>query len=166
MARSVTGTTAIINTETPNGLGLKATFAGGTAPTTADTFAPGCLLINRNSGEQFINVGTSAAPVWDSTEEVLNPQETILVTGAISPIGHTIIDSAAGAITGTLGSATTPGTIKTITMQDATASSTVSITNHVTSDPEVATFDAVDETLVLVWTGTEWATIHASATFA
>jgi hypothetical protein len=164
MNKSVTGTTAIITDEV-EGLAIEATFAGGALPSTADTFAPGCRLVNSNSGVTYINIGTSAVPSWDSNVETLNPQETATGTYTLSPYGHTIIDSSAGAVTGTLGSAATPGTIKTITMQDATASSTVSITNHVTSDPEVATFDAVDETLVLVWTGTEWATIHASATF-
>ena len=50
-------------------------------------------------------------------------------------------------------------------MTDATTSSTISITNHQTSDPEVATFDAVDETGVFLWTGTEWVTIFATCTF-
>jgi hypothetical protein len=64
-----------------------------------------------------------------------------------------------------LADAPVPGRLTTIVMQEATASSTVSIAHHVTSDPEVATFDAVDETLVLIWTGTEYATIYATATF-
>ena len=35
---------------------------------------------------------------------------------------------------------------------------------HETSDPEVFTFDAVNELLVLVWAGFEWATLKATAT--
>ena len=50
-------------------------------------------------------------------------------------------------------------------MSDDTTSSTVSITNHQTSDPEVATFDAVDETWVGMWSGTEWITLFATCTF-
>lgn len=76
----------------------------------------------------------------------------------------TEIDSSGGAVTGTLGSGDHVGQIKTVVMTDATNSSTVSVTNHETSDPEVFTFDALDECLVLVWTGTEWATIKATAT--
>lgn len=79
--------------------------------------------------------------------------------------GFTKIDSSGGAITGTLGSGSFIGQIKTIVMTDATTSSTVSATNHETSDPEVATFDAVDETWILMWTGTEWITIKATCTF-
>ena len=75
------------------------------------------------------------------------------------------LDSTAGAISMTVGSGTYVGQILTIVMTNATASSTVTITNHQTSDPEVATFDAVDETGVFMWTGTEWITIFATCTF-
>jgi len=50
-------------------------------------------------------------------------------------------------------------------MTEASNSSTVSIALHESSDPEVATFNAVDEYLVLEWSGTEWVTIKATATF-
>ena len=68
--------------------------------------------------------------------------------------------------TGTLGSGEYTGQIKTIVMAvDGGDDWIVTITNHETSDPEVATFDAVDEYLTLVWTGTEWATIANTCTF-
>jgi len=84
---------------------------------------------------------------------------------ALSVYGSTVLDSSGGAITGTLGSGTFIGQIKTIVMTDATTSSTISITNHETSDPEVATFDAVDEVGVFLWSGTEWVTLYATCTF-
>lgn len=92
---------------------------------------------------------------------------TEVATGTYTLTGYgvTTIDSSAAAVTGTLGDGDRIGRLKTIVMTNADNSSTVSITNHVTSDPEVATFDAIDETLLLLWTGTEWATVHASATF-
>jgi hypothetical protein len=164
MATSIAGTNVLVQDE-QGGLAIDATFAGGTPPTTTGVFAPACRLVNINSGVVYRNVGTTASPSWDADTELQNRQETITVTGTISSFGHTIIDSTAGAIVGTLGAGTTPGQIKTITMQNATASSTVSITNHQTSDPEVATFDAVDETGVFMWTGTEWVTIFATCTF-
>ena len=74
----------------------------------------------------------------------------------------TEINSSGGAVTGTLGSGPKIGFVKTIVMTNATASSTVSVTNHETSDPEVITFAAVDDTAVLMWTGTEWITITLS----
>lgn len=50
------------------------------------------------------------------------------------------------------------GTTKVMTMSVAGNDADISVTNHVTSDPEVFRFNAVDEALVLIWTGTEWAT--------
>ena len=91
-------------------------------------------------------------------------------TPALSPWGTSIINSATRAVDGTLGSAgTTGGTdesgigiIKTIVMTEASNSSTVSVSNHETSDPEIITFAAVDDTAVLMWTGTEWITLKLS----
>jgi len=80
-------------------------------------------------------------------------------------LGTAYINSVGGAITGTLGSGYYIGQTKTIVMTEATTSSTISITNHQTSDPEVATFDAIDETGIFMWTGTEWITIFATCTF-
>lgn len=75
------------------------------------------------------------------------------------------LDSSGGAITGTLPDGIFPGQRKTIVMTDATTSSTVTATHHVTSHPEIATFNAVDETWILEWTGTEWVTIYNTCTF-
>jgi len=92
-------------------------------------------------------------------------QTATAAAAVIIPGSTTYLDSTSNAINGTLADDTVPGRLTTIVMQQASNSSTISIAHHVTSDPEVATFDAVDETLVLVWTGTEYATVHASATF-
>ena len=92
-------------------------------------------------------------------------QETATGTFTLSASRSTSIDSSGGAVTGTLGDGDYIGQLKTIVMTEASNSSTVSITNHETSDPEVATFDAVDEYLLLVWTGTEWATVSNTCTF-
>ena len=104
-------------------------------------------------------------PLVTSAENAVEAVQTVIASGAITPGAVTYLNSAGGAIAGTLADDTVPGRLTTIVMQEATASSTVSIAHHVTSDPEVATFDAVDETLVLIWTGTEYATIYATATF-
>jgi len=69
------------------------------------------------------------------------------------------IDSSGNAVGAILGPGYYVGQIKTIVMTDATNSSTVTVNNHVTSDPEVATFDAVGETWTLIWLGTEWGTL-------
>lgn len=103
--------------------------------------------------------------VVEIESEMAGVQETFTTgTVTLSPKGVTVLN-AVGAITGTLGSGNYIGQIKVITMQTTSTSSTVSLTNHQTSDPEVATFDAIDETGVFMWTGTEWITIFATCTF-
>jgi len=94
--------------------------------------------------------------------------ETVLAgTVTLNSHGTSMLDSAGGAITGTLGTPanTTPGQFKCIVYDWCTCTSTVSISLHETSDPEVATFDAVDEYGLFMWTGTEWVTISATCTF-
>jgi len=95
-------------------------------------------------------------------------EETETVTAASPTLtihGGTALDSTSTAITATLGDGHYIGQLKTIVMTDASNSSTVSATHHETSDPKVATFDAVDEYWLLVWTGTEWATVSNTCTF-
>jgi len=90
--------------------------------------------------------------------------------------GYTELNSNGGAITATLGDGIRIGDIKTIVMSEATTSSTVTIakldnengipsTAGLGGDGEVATFDALDETWVGIWTGTEWTTLRATCTF-
>jgi len=118
------------------------------------------MIITTGTGKNVIVTGGA----------ILGEQETV-TTGSptLKSHGATNLDSSGGAITGTLGSpaktSSAVGQMKTIVMIDATTSSTISITNHQTSDPEVATFDAIDETWVGLWTGTEWVTIFATCTF-
>lgn len=91
--------------------------------------------------------------------EAVTGAETIDAWGA-SELDGTSAGGAGAALT--LGSATVTGTIKTISMQEATTSFTLTVTNHNTTDPEEFLFDAVDEALTLNWTGTEWITLNAT----
>jgi len=100
-----------------------------------------------------------------AVSEEVQVAETATGTYTLDATVATEIDSSAAAVTGTLGDGDYVGQLKTIVMTDASNSSTVSITNHETSDPEVATFDAVDEYWLGVWTGTEWATVSNTCTF-
>ena len=101
--------------------------------------------------------------VWNEiarVPDIASATETLTAASpTLIPVGVTVIDSTSNAVNGTLGSATSIGTVKTIVMTNASNSSTISVTNHSTSDPEVITFDAIDETAVLLWNGTEWITI-------
>jgi len=115
--------------------------------------------------EQGFKVGDVV--VADANGNLAVQAETVTtVAPALSTFGSSAIDSSANAVDATLAAGTYIGQIKVIVMTEASNSSTVSIANHQTSDPEVATFDAVDETGVFMWTGTEWITLFATCTFA
>ena len=119
-------------------------------------------ICHDNGGANFTFDGASCSFAFG------NVPDTETLTGVVTLnyfIGAGEIDSSGGAVTGTLADGQFIGQIKTIVMTNATASSTVSISHHQTSDPEVATFDAVDETGVFMWTGTEWITLFATCTF-
>ena len=92
--------------------------------------------------------------------------------------GSSALDSSGGAITATLPDGTHIGQVKTIVMTDQTTLSTVAITHHddvdgipaydgsvPSGDGEIGTFNLLDETWVLMWTGTEWTTLRATCTF-
>jgi len=88
--------------------------------------------------------------------------ETATGTFTCKPWGVTNINSGSGAVTATLGDGQYAGQQKLVVMTNSDNASTLSVTNHETSDPEVFAFDAVDDALKLEWTGTEWITIANS----
>ena len=95
-----------------------------------------------------------------------NGEEITAGTSDLQHWSYSELNSSGGAIAGTLPDGTWIGQRKTIVMTDATASSTVSCTHHVTSHPEIATFEAVGETWILEWTGAKWVTVYATCTFS
>lgn len=110
---------------------------------------------------------TSADSVWvhdniydGCTTNHTNSSQTVIGTITLSTKGTSLIYSAAGAVTATLPDGDEVGQIKIIKMSNATANSTVSVTHHETSDPEVFEFGAVTDILVLMWNGLEWVTIN------
>lgn len=123
------------------------------------TFANSSVVDQSLAVQNWLNNTTDLVLNVDLTA---SSQETATGTFTLSSEGVTLIDSSGGAVTGTLGNGYYRGQEKTIIMTDATNSSTVSVTNHETSDPEVITFAAVDDTARLLWTGTEWITIVLS----
>jgi len=96
------------------------------------------------------------------------PRE-VVTTGSPALItkGITRLNSTTGAITAILADGVNIGDRKIIYMHNSSTvnSSTVTIANHATSDPEVATFDADYEYLELEWNGTDWTTIANTCTF-
>lgn len=124
----------------------------------AGTSWTGPLKIKKSDGTKVTFVDADGITVI-ALEEATTASPTFAVSGS------TTIDSSSNAVDGTLGSGTYIGQIKVFVMTEASNSSTVTITNHQTSDPEIATFNAIDETGVFMWTGTEWVTIFATCTF-
>jgi hypothetical protein len=100
----------------------------------------------------------------DAVEEALkaSPVETLTAAGAASIWGVTILNSAAAACDATLADGEVIGQRKTFIMSDASNSTTVTVANHVTSDPEVFTFAQVGDALELIWNGTDWSTLANS----
>ena len=84
---------------------------------------------------------------------------TAVAPAASLLVGNSNIDSTANAVDATLADGTYVGQEKYFIMTEASNSSTVTVANHETSAPEVFTFDALDESLMLKWTGAVWSTI-------
>jgi hypothetical protein len=121
-----------------------------------------------------IGIAMEAATADDDIIEILPYAyaSTTVVAGTVTiaapvivPGSITQIDSGTQAVDATLADDTVIGRQTKLVMTDASNSSTLTIASHETADAEVATFDAVDEYLVLEWSGTEYVTIKATATF-
>lgn len=113
-------------------------------------------LIVEWTGTEYVTI--FASPSTDFTT-------LTAATPAIIPGSTNLIDSNARAVDATLADDTVVGRHTLMIMTDNSNSSTVAIANHTTSDPESATFDAVGEVLDLMWMGSEYVTIYATATF-
>jgi len=115
--------------------------------------------------------GDSLANLWPSgstgrIENNTGLDETVSADAqALNVYGVTYLDSSGGERTGTLADGLFQGQQKLITMSVAGNNFDITIAHHETADDEVARFDAVDEYLLLIWTGTEWATVSNSCTF-
>ncbi len=88
--------------------------------------------------------------------------ESVSGTVTLQPWGVARIHSATGTVSGTLPDGGEIGSQKVITMINADNTSTISVTNHETSSPEVFTFDSTDDMLILAWAGSRWVTVANS----
>lgn len=154
--------------------------ANGAVTLGADVFSAASGKVSATQGATSFRIGVAleAATADGDFIEVLRDsrgEETVGVSGAQEALttaapaasveGTSTIDSTANAVAATLASGTVIGQQKLFVMTNATNSSTVTIALHETSDPEVATFNAVDEYGLFMWTGTEWVTVSATCTF-
>ena len=93
------------------------------------------------------------------TEVTDTESETKASDGNARTWGITLIDSNAGARAITLPDGEYTGQQKRVGMSEASNASTLSVTHHETSDPEVFTFNATTDYLILEWDGTDWGTV-------
>ena len=100
-----------------------------------------------------------ASQARDNRQEIITATAATLFSGGIS-----LLDSTSNVISATLGDGLYIGQRKIVSMIEASNSSTLSVTNHETSSPEVFTFSAVDQYVILMWAGTKWVTVNGSAT--
>ena len=112
--------------------------------------------------------GTSAGTVSEGNHTHPIATETLVNTDTVAAIaGLSTIDSITAAVNVTLANGALIGDEKIFVMTDASFGATVSLTTHQTFDPEIFTFNAVGEYLILKWMGTDvggWITIDATAT--
>ena len=147
-----------------------------TVNTSAVTVTPPLEKALDRADTNFTNINTQLGTVatdLDTAEATLakfsNTQELGEGTSqTLTVYGHTELtsDNDTTGETGTLGSGEWAGQVKSIILDtDGGDDWSVTITNHETSDPEVALFDAANEYLLLMWSGTEWVTLANTCTF-
>lgn len=154
LATAWAGSTAVLEGELRSASGnvYYATSAGTTGATTPTG-------TTTSNDDNIIWQYLDSEAVLEAVDVLFSGTETATGTYTINAGRPTAIDSSGGAVTATLGSGDFIGQMTTIVMTDASNSSTVTVTNHATTDGEVGTFAAVDAFWTLVWTGTEWANV-------
>lgn len=77
-------------------------------------------------------------------------------------VGTTVLNSASGAITGALADGAAVGQRVRFVCKTAGNNIDISVSHHVTSDPEVIRLDTALEYVELVWDGTDWVEVGGS----
>ncbi|HEB28578.1 MAG TPA: hypothetical protein ENI05_12530 [Porticoccus sp.] len=124
----------------------------------ADTFFTTGSAVDFTPLEWINNVGVTVPKLSASVPATVNftlfrdgtETATGTFTAAVDKL-VTDIDSNGGAVTVTSPDGAFQGQRKVFTMSDASTSSTVSVTSHETSDPEVFTFAQTTDYLILEW---------------
>lgn len=95
---SITGTTLLGVTKDSNGYWIEVTAptSGMTLPTTASTYAVGCVVRNTADGIKYFNRGTVAAPVWESEDLEKSVSLTAAQINALYTTSIEVIPAVAG----------------------------------------------------------------------
>lgn len=120
MLTSIPNTTVRYFSEV-DGLAYEGIYDGGTIPTTAGLFAPGCRLTNTSTGVVYKNTGTTASPSWD-TEDTIGTSEIAdgAVTAAKLVGSQSVTATADGLTTGLITAPTSAVTFVAVTSAGAT----------------------------------------------
>jgi len=109
--------------------------------------------------EQYVNAAAYAPGSADLAPWQYDLSRVYTVAADITDVnavGTTIFDSTAGPITCALAAGTAVGQRVLFTMKRAGNNVDISVSHHVTSNPEVIRLDAVKEWIELVWDGNDW----------
>ena len=113
---------------------------------------------------------------WQRQQKADYELHTLTVTGTVTVKTGTstynglvdnpvVVDGPAATTTITVPDGDFVGQTVLISSQDPNSQTiNISVTHHVTSDPETFTASTADQWLLLIWTGTEWATLGGDAT--
>ena len=127
------------------------------------------LIFTGNDIEQLIGgiiFSSNNFPGVQVIENNVGAVETVSAdANYFNPAGVYYLDTSGGALTGTMPDGLNPGQTVLLSMQTAGNNYDLTITSHETNDAEVARFAAADQYLLMVWTGTEWATVANTCTF-
>lgn len=147
--------------------GLSAASSAGSEGAASDLVTVTQAVVSSAQASAVGNDGSTSGFTYTYTTE----GSSAAGANALQAFGNTKITMGAStaATVAVLGSpaagASAVGQKKLIVRTDGNVGAcAISVSNHETSDPEVFTFTAADEYLLLVWTGTEWATLAGTAT--
>ncbi len=132
-------------------------------------------------GNYLSNIGAASLDPGSNTtiKENYGIDETVTTDGgSLQHWGASYIDSSSNKVDKTLPDGMYAGQTKIIVMTDASNASDITVTSHddvagipaydgavPSGDGEIGTFNAVDDTWILMWTGTEWTTLRATCSF-
>lgn len=155
----------ITGTSTMNG---NAVVTGTLAVTGAITGATGATITGTftNNGN-FVTTGNVTGASFTTvtlTDAFIIANESLATTATAQSFGITFVDGTGAGVILTLPDGIADGQIKRFLCTATGNDVDLSITNHITSDPEIARFNAVGESLTLIWLTNQWHTLSLIGT--
>jgi len=115
------------------------------------------------NGSQDVDVNLRIIKAGSELSVFSTETDSITVTGDLSLSPSTNLDSSLGVVAGTLGGGSFVGQLKHVTMTDASNASTLVITSHEFGLNFTYQLDALNQYVLLSWSGREWTEIKSTA---